>query len=132
MPIQAGLNSRLSQSLGNPLLGSLISFVGGTLAMLLIIAVTTKNFPSLEKLQQTPAIYFLGGLLGASFVLAAIIFLPRLGATTLMISFILGQLIGSILLDHMGLLTNNTISIDTKRIIGVLLVFIGLIMVQKH
>lgn len=132
MPIQVGLNSRLSILVGDPLWGAFVSFLGGTVLTLVLLMATSRSLPNMDKLQQIPWIYFIGGILGACFVLASIYFLPKLGATTLMVSFILGQLLGSVLLDHFGILTNHPITADLRRVLGVILVFIGMIMVQKY
>ena len=54
-----------------------------------------------------------------------------MGATALICSFITGQLIGSVLIDHFGLMGLTPYPLNLNRIIGIFLLFSGLMLVVK-
>lgn len=130
MPFQAGLNAELTRFLKNPYLGAFVSLSVGALIMSLMILVSS-GFGELKRLTSVPPHLFLGGLLGAIFVGSSLFFIPRMGATAMVVAFITGQLLGSVLLDHFGLmgLTPNPITIT--RIIGIILLFAGVFLVIR-
>ncbi|MGE3608760.1 MAG: DMT family transporter [Bacteriovoracaceae bacterium] len=131
MPIQAGINTQLSRLIQNPFLGAFISFSTGviTLGALLLI----KGFPhqEIKRLGLASPHLFLGGVLGAIFVGSTIFFIPKIGATNMIASFITGQLIMSILIDHFGLFGAPVQTLNMYRIVGVFLLFAGLMLVVK-
>jgi bacterial/archaeal transporter family-2 protein len=73
---------------------------------------------------------WLGGLLGAFFVCASIVLPPRLEATTMGL-FLAGQVIASIALDHFGLLGVTVQPASIPRLLGALLIIVGVTIVQR-
>ncbi|WP_307500277.1 DMT family transporter [Paenibacillus brasilensis] len=69
------------------------------------------------------------GLLGASYVLATTILMPRIGAAATVGYVLAGQVLASILIDHFGLIGATTHTFP--RLLGALLVLGGVIIVQK-
>jgi transporter family-2 protein len=84
-----------------------------------------------RRITQVPPQFFLGGLLGAIFVGSSLFLVPKLGATAMVGAFITGQLMGSILIDHYGLLGLAAQPVTSSRLFGVILLFTGLLMVVK-
>jgi transporter family-2 protein len=74
---------------------------------------------------------WLGGLLGAFFVCASIVLIPLLGAATTIGLFLAGQVIASITIDHFGLLGVPVQSASIPRLLGALLIIVGVAVVQK-
>lgn len=130
MPFQAGLNAELTRFLRNPYLGAFVSLSVGAIIMSVII-LFNGGFGELKRLTSAPPHLFLGGLLGAIFVGSSLFFIPRMGATAMIAAFITGQLLGSVLVDHFGLmgLTPNPVTIT--RIMGIILLFAGLFLVIR-
>jgi transporter family-2 protein len=130
MPFQAGLNAELTRYLRHPYLAAFISLSIGALLMSFII-LFHGGFGELKRLTNAPPYLFLGGLLGAIFVGSSLFFIPRMGATAMIAAFITGQLMGSVLVDHFGLmgLTPNPVTIT--RIMGIILLFAGLFLVIR-
>ncbi len=81
--------------------------------------------------QSIPWWAWLGGLLGAFNITLSIFLAAKLGALTLAISLVCGQIIASIVLDHFGWLGYPQISISPERMIGALCVIVGLFLVSK-
>lgn len=131
MPIQAGINAELSRMLNHPYLGAFTSFFIGTVALGLLIL--TKGIPA-QEIKRVTAIsphLFLGGFLGALFVGSSIFLIPKMGATTMIATFVTGQLVGSVIIDHYGLMGLPINQINSARIIGVFLLFAGLLLVVR-
>jgi len=72
-----------------------------------------------------------GGLLGSVFVTAAAAFAPRLGAATFISITIAGQVLVSILLDHFGVVGFAARPVTAPRLLGALLLIVGVLLVRK-
>lgn len=132
MPIQAGVNARLRDFLGDPLVASLVSFCVGTAALLAFILATRTPWPSLAAASAAPWWSWFGGALGAFFVAVTIILAFKLGATGLMAWIIAGQLVASVLLDHTGSLGFAVREVSWPRMAGVLMLFAGAVLVNEY
>lgn len=132
MPVQAGVNARLREYLGEPLMASLVSFAVGTAALLLFIGVTRTPWPTLTAAAAAPWWTWLGGTLGAFFVAVTVILAFKLGATGLMAWIIAGQLIASVLLDHTGAIGFAVREASWQRMAGVGLLLLGAVLVNEY
>lgn len=130
MPFQAGLNAELTRFLRNPYLGAFISLSVGAMIMSVII-LFNGGFGELKRLASAPPHLFLGGLLGAIFVGSSLFFIPRMGATAMIAAFITGQLLGSVMVDHFGLMGLAPNPVTITRIMGIILLFAGLFLVIR-
>lgn len=131
LPLQAGVNSQLARFGGHALWASGISFLVGTLALLLIYSSMRQPWPTIETLKTAPLWAWTGGLMGAFFVSSMAFFAPKLGATTLLALIIAGQIVTSLLLDHFGIAGFNSQTITPMRVFGVLLIATGVVLVRK-
>jgi len=130
LPLQAGINSQLRLHMGHPLWASLVSFTGGTLALVCLLALNRISLPPVGWLERVPWWQLTGGLLGALFVTAALMLAPRLGAATLVASVVAGQMVGSMVIDHYGIVGYPQHDLSVERIMGMLLVIIGVALIQ--
>lgn len=130
LPLQALVNGRLGQATGSGVFASTVSFVIGTVALLLVTVAMRPALPSLAQAMSFPAWIWLGGLLGAAFVVIATIAAPRLGAAALISVVVLGQMISSIALDHYGVL-HAAQPVNLSRVAGCLLVVVGALLVVQ-
>lgn len=130
LPLQALVNARLGELSAGPLFASLASFAVGTVALLLAwLAMRPQDFDP-AALARVPWWAWSGGLMGAAFVVIATVMVPRLGAAALICLVVFGQLAGSLLLDHFGVLHPRQPA-DPLRIAGVVLVAAGALLVVK-
>lgn len=130
LPLQALINARLGQGTTGALMASLISFAVGTLVLLVAVLVTRTPWPTGQQLSTIPTWNWAGGVVGALFVLTATALVPRLGAAALISLAVCGQLVGSLLFDHFGVL-GQLRPADGTRLIGALLVGLGALLVLK-
>lgn len=128
LPLQALINARLGQLTLGPLFASLASFAVGTLALLLLWLASPR--PAGASWTLPPWWAWTGGLVGAAFVFAATVLVPRLGAASLICLVVAGQLAGSLVLDHFGVLHARQ-PIDVLKLLGMVLVAAGMLLVVR-
>jgi transporter family-2 protein len=131
MPIQAAINAELTRLVRHPYLGALISFTIGTLALSIMVMIQGVPIAEIKRLSGASPHLFIGGVLGALFVGASIFLIPKMGATTMIAAFVTGQLLMSVVIDHYGLLGLPTMQITMTRLIGIILLFAGLLLVVR-
>ncbi len=130
LPVQFGVNAQLSHWVGSPIRAAFVSFLVGTLALLIISAFVRKPMPSLERLGNVPWWVWIGGLLGAFYVAGSIVTAPKLGAVTLAAAIIFGQTVASVLVDQFGWVGFKEQHASPGRLVGVLLVGVGVVLVR--
>lgn len=132
LPLQMGLNALLQQHWSNSApLASLISFAVGTAVLFLYVGATRIPIPALAS-STAPWYAWLGGLLGAIGVTTLTYLAPRIGALAMISLLICGQLIGSLIFDHFGLVGYSPRPVTLMRCIGVVLLIAGAYMVNKY
>lgn len=131
LPLQALVNARLGQLTLGAVFASLASFVVGTAALLALWLAWRPPAPATAVgLAQAPWWAWSGGLIGAAFVVSATVLVPRLGAAALVCLVVFGQLLGSLLLDHFGVL-HAARPVDATKLAGVALVAVGMLLVVR-
>jgi bacterial/archaeal transporter family-2 protein len=130
LPFQFGVNAQLSNWVGSPIRAAFISFLVGTIALLILSAFVRKPLPSLARLGDVPWWVWIGGLLGAFYVAGSIVTAPKLGAVTLAAAIVFGQTLASVLVDQFGWVGFKEQHASPGRLIGVLLVATGVVLVR--
>jgi bacterial/archaeal transporter family-2 protein len=131
LPVQAGVNAQLRASVGSPVIVALVSFVVGTAGLAAATVVVRAPHALRAAWIGSPWWYWVGGLIGALYVLASIVLAPRLGAATLVAAIVAGQMIASLFLDQYGLVGFPIHPITGFRVLGAALVIAGVILVQR-
>jgi transporter family-2 protein len=131
LPMQAGINAQLRSALGSPLAAALVSFLVGT-AGLAVVTLALRLPISLRAAWVGSAWWqWTGGLIGAVYVLTAIILAPKLGAATLIAAVVAGQMIASLVLDQYGLVGFPLHPVNAFRLLGAAMVIAGVVLVQR-
>jgi len=128
--VQASLNNRLRQALeGDALMAALLSFIVGTLTLLVIVLIRGGGLTSLRNLHGTlesvPWWAFAGGLCGAFYVLAIILGVPQIGVALCMAAVLIGQQLCAISLDHFGAFGLEPVAISAQRLLGLACLLLG-------
>lgn len=123
--LQAAANAKLGQSLAQPLWSALIALTVSATTILIILIGARAPAPTFAAISTAPLWSWFGGLAGATFVTAGILFVPKIGAANFLVATITGQLILAALIDHNGWLGVSTNSLDLKRAAGIGLVLLG-------
>lgn len=129
--MQAPINAEVAARLGHPLSAALWSFCVGTAVLAVFVLLFARSSTNLGAIQSMP-LYMLigGGLLGAMYVLVNLILAPKIGIAAVMALGIAGQLTAALVLDRFGLFDLAERELSAGRIMGVLLVFVGALMVR--
>ena len=130
LPMQGALNARLGAAMVHPMQATLVSYIGGTIACVLVLLLAQASLPDYKRLVGIDWYLYLGGFLGAVFVSAMLYLMPRIGIANMLAAAILGQLVMSLIFDHFGL-AGITVEINSNRIIGVLLLLAGVFFLQR-
>jgi transporter family-2 protein len=135
IPVQAGLNAVLAESIQSRLQACLVNglvYVAVLLPVMLVVQmIGGRAFSPLEHLATAPWWTYVAGVIGAAFVLAGLTAAPELGAALLVAIFVAGQASGSIAADHFGFPGYSVIRTHPERYIGLALVVVGAIMVAR-
>lgn len=129
LPIQFGINAQLARFVESPVRAALISFVVGTLGLLVVMLVAFRAWPA-DRVGGAPWWVWLGGLLGAFYVLGSIVAAPKLGAVALFAFILAGQAGASLAADHFGWVGFPENPITVGRVLGLLVIAGGVAMVR--
>jgi transporter family-2 protein len=133
LPIQGAVNALLRADLGAPLAVGAISFVVATAGMALVfllgaIAAAAPR-PRIRALRATPWWGWLGGLVGAYYVVTVFMSIPEIGTAATVGLTIVGQQLASMLVDRYGLLRLPQRSVSMLRLSGVVLLLAGVALI---
>ena len=131
LPVQTGINLQLRGAFGQPIVAALVSFIVGTIGLALLVAALRAPLPVAEAWTRSAWWHWIGGLLGAVYIVAAIVLAPRLGAATLVAALVAGQRVASLLIDHSGWVGFAVHPVSPLRILGAALVVGGVLLVQR-
>lgn len=129
LPLQALINAAMGRQTFGPLFAALLSFAVGT-GVLAVWWMASRPVFEPAALARAPWWAWTGGAIGAVYVAAATLLIPRMGAAPLICLVVFGQLLGSLLLDHFGVLHARQ-PIDGMRVLGTLLVIAGALLVVR-
>ncbi|MCY7375579.1 MAG: DMT family transporter [Pyrinomonadaceae bacterium] len=131
MPTQAVVNSKLADSVGNPVLAAFISFAVGTVALFVYILLTGVPLSNLATAKNAPLVAWVGGFLGAFFVSVMATIVPRIGVALSFSLAIAGQMLVTLLIDHFGWLGVTEKPINLMRVLGAVLITVGVVLIRR-
>ena len=130
MPFQTAANSRLRGAVGPAYVSTLVSFSVSTLALLLVsLLAGIPILPTSQMLAEAPAWSWFVGIVAVVTITIAIHLFKEIGQLQALIIPMFSQLIFSLLVDHFGWFGAKVIPLGTNRIIGALLLIIGVTLV---
>ena len=130
--VQAGVNANLRQAMANPILAAVISFGSGFVALILMLLVTGGSIPPLETIKQVSWWKWMGGIMGAVYMITVIVSVPKIGTANLVSLSVAGQLVAALILDHYGLMGFALHPANGWRLLGVGLIIAGVLFVVKN
>ena len=130
VPLQAGINSRLNFFSGSPVTASIISFLTGSVTLIIFAIATRTPLPSVGAFTGAPWWIWTGGILGAFYVASCVILANKLGAVSMLALIMAGQMITSVVLDHYGLAGYQVQPLNLYKIFGILLVIAGVFLIR--
>ncbi|HMX41034.1 MAG TPA: DMT family transporter, partial [Saprospiraceae bacterium] len=131
LPVQAGLNARMGHIVGQPAVSALISFVVGIAGLLIYILVSRVPLNAFSLATQAPKFLWSAGLLGAFYVTAMVLLVPKLGMALSFGLVVAGQMLCSLVMDHYGWLGSPVQPISFLRVVGVACIVLGVVLVRR-
>nr|WP_200140205.1 MULTISPECIES: DMT family transporter [unclassified Pseudomonas] len=130
VPFQAAANASLGRAIGHPLWATVASLIISLIAIAPVLLAMRTPAPQLSAVSSLPVWAWIGGIAGVIYITAALLLSPRMGTTSFMACVIGGQLLTSIIIDHFGLMGMPTRQVTLFRVLGVALIFAGVLLVQ--
>lgn len=132
VPVQTAINTRFRQSVGSPIGATFLSFILAVAASCVIALLATRTLvPDLALAASEPWWVWLGGFMGVMFIAGNIVLFPQLGAVQTTILPILGQVLMGLLVDATGLFRYPQTPVGPLRLLGALIVLLGIAMVLE-
>jgi transporter family-2 protein len=131
LPVQAGLNAKMGKAVNDPIYAALISFIVGTIGLIVYGLFTKMDFSQISNSGSVQWTVWTAGLLGAFYVSAIIILVPKIGAALTFGLIVTGQLGVSLVLDHYGWLGLPIHTITWQRVIGILCIISGVLLIRN-
>ncbi|QOW44838.1 MULTISPECIES: DMT family transporter [Acinetobacter] len=132
MTFQTALNSQVREYLHSPIQAALLSFLVGTIVLAIFVFFQSAPKPTLQNLGQIPWYLWLGGCLGVYAISISIYTAPKLGFLTLFGLIIFGQILMSMVFDQFGLLGVEKTQLNWQRLLGGVVIFIGVLLTLQR
>ncbi len=130
LPFQAAANAGVGRALGHPFWGATTSLIISLAVMVPMLILAKAPMPNFANALNGPWWLWIGGVLGAFYVISATILTPRLGAGGFLVAVVAGQMVMAVLVDHFGLMGLEPKPINLIRVLGVLLILGGVFLIQ--
>lgn len=128
--IQQAVNADLRASIGSAAWAGFVSYLGGTLCMLVLALVLREAVPVVADLNRSNWWAWTGGFFGAVYIAISVFMVPRLAAAFFVALLVAGQMVASVAFDHFGLLGLSQHPIDVPRLIGAVLLVAGVVLIR--
>jgi transporter family-2 protein len=129
--LQAPINSHLGRSVGT-FQAAFVSFALGTIVLALIASLAKGGLGQVGEARGLQWYWLTGGILGAAYVTTVLVTVRTLGAGPVVAATIAGQLTASMVVDQFGLLGVAKDPITVGKIIGVVLLALGVYLIVRE
>lgn len=133
MAMQTAINGFLGATLHSPIHAAFISFTLGVLCLVLVNLITRARLANFSvAFKQGPRYWWvwIGGIIGALYVLCSSWLVPLIGTGQVVVLALFGQLVFSALVEHFGLFGSQTTPISRSKIVGLIIMFVGVLVVK--
>ncbi|MDG6110674.1 DMT family transporter [Lactococcus formosensis] len=128
--VQQAINGHLGTLLHRPFQASFMSFFIGLIAIVSVTLVIERRLITKVELGKIKKWNILGGIWGAFFVLGAVLAVPKIGAGLNIMMALLGQIIGSMLVQQFGWWRSDRYPIRLIQVVGVAIMLLGIICIK--
>ena len=127
MSLQGVLNTRLSEKTGPWQATFIVQGSGFLVALIIVIFTKNLDFNSAFEVHKP---FLLGGVIGVLIIFTVMQGIGLLGTTCAISLILISQLIGAALIDYFGLFGTEPVTFGLTKIIGVIIMCIGVIVFQ--
>lgn len=127
LAVHLAMNGKVGAVLNNARVGNALFWCIGAIGAM-AIGLTGWQSGALQPLKQVHPILLTAGVLGACLVFAIAWLIPQVGAGTVMITLLAGQVLGGLIMSHFGWLGSPVQPITMTKIAGVVVMIVGVVM----
>ena len=124
LAVHLAMNGKVGSIMENPQVANAVFWCIGALTAI-VIGFTGWKSGALAPLSDVSPILLTAGALGACLVFAIAWLVPQIGAASLFIALLAGQVIGGLVMSHFGWLGSPVEPINVVKIVGTLLMIAG-------
>lgn len=131
--VQLAANAELGRVLDSKIHSAFINFVVGFIFLILLVAFIDRSLKGLQGLRgraKVPPWVFFGGFFGAVYVLGNVFLVDAFGAGRTVVAILFGQITSSLIIQALGLYESEKKLIPPIKILGLVLMMIGVSLVQ--
>lgn len=128
---QTAANGYLGTVLGSSIQAGAVNLVvGATLLLLLSLTFSSSRRALLSRIEPGPWWMWLGGVFGAIFVVGMATLAPIIGTGATVVGQLAGTIMCGQLIERFGLFGSPKTLLQTNRVLGLILVFLGAVLVR--
>lgn len=124
MSFQGVFNTRLGDKIGIWETNILVQGIGLVVTTICLLTLGNGNFKNIKNANK---LYLLGGVLGVAIIYTVMQGIKSLGPTCSIAIILVAQLTAAALIDALGLFDSPQIKFGTTKIIGVVIMIIGIL-----
>jgi transporter family-2 protein len=133
LPIQGAINAQLRADLDAPIAAGAVSFLVATAGIGLLLGAQLANGarpPRIQPLRRMPWWGWLGGAVGATYVVSVFTLIPEIGAAATIALTVAGQQVAAVFVDRFGLLRLPRRQVSRLRLAAVATLLAGVVLIQ--
>jgi len=127
---QTAINGHLGVVLNSTVKAAFISFLVGTIVLIVIVATLRPQLRLQKFKQHDPWWIWVGGFIGALFVLGNVYLVPIIGTGLAVVIVLVGLIIGSLLIDQLGLFESQKNPISLAQVVSLLVMILGVAIIR--
>ena len=129
--VQQAVNADLRSTLGSASWAGFVSYLGGTLCMVVLALAMRDPLPAAGLAARANWWAWSGGFFGAIYIAISIMLVPRLGTATFVALLVAGQMLASLIVDHYGIFGVVQHPVSAPRLLGAALLLGGVILIRR-
>jgi len=130
LAVHLAMNGKVGSVINNPRVGNALFWCIGAVGAV-VIGLSGWQTGALSPLKQVHPILLTAGVLGACLVFAIAWLIPQVGAGSVMITLLAGQVLGGLLMSHFGWLGSPVEPITVTKIVGVAVMIGGVVLATR-
>jgi bacterial/archaeal transporter family-2 protein len=129
--LQAPINAQLGRTVGS-FQAAFVSFAIGTVALAVVASLARGGLSHVGEARHLSWYYLTGGLLGAVYVTTVLVTVRHLGAGGVVAATIAGQLTIGVVVDQLGILGVQKDPVTVTKVVGVLVLALGVFLIVRE
>ena len=130
LAVHLSMNAKVGSVLNNARVGNALFWCIGAVAAVLVGA-SGWSSGALSPIREVHPLLLTAGALGACLVFAIAWLIPQVGAGSVMITLLAGQIIGGLVMSHFGWLGSPVQPITLMRLVGTVVMVAGVVLATR-